>query len=357
MQIICVGDLCCDLIVPYGKMLDALARGDIRKEVTDQMQVRMQCGGSVGNVARHLGQMKAKPVFITPVGQDPLGEFLSSEMEKKGVDMRWAAPSARSNMYCVAVMDQSGERTMFCFVPPWADFPRFDESSFGAIPEYSDQILFTSGMAMLEDAKNNAAVLDFFAMRKKSGALIVFDLNVRAESYGYEGERKASMEKMIALSDIVLGSGSDEFSQVTGEARIRDAAARLLDRGARTVIARDGGEPILILGKGLGGSGKVRGESGEIDCHESSGKYEGLGNSGKCERVGNSGKREGLGNSGKRESLDEYVPVKPVKPVSTLGAGDSFDAMFLQCIASGYDIREAVRKASDYAGDYISGRK
>lgn len=332
MQIICVGDLCCDLIVPYGKMLDALARGDIRKEVTDQMQVRMQCGGSVGNVARHLGQMKAKPVFITPVGQDPLGEFLSSEMEKKGVDMRWAAPSARSNMYCVAVMDQSGERTMFCFVPPWADFPRFDESSFGAIPEYADQILFTSGMAMLEDAKNNAAVLDFFATRKKAGALIVFDLNVRAESYGYEGERKASMEKMIALSDIVLGSGSDEFSQVTGEARIRDAAARLLDRGARTVIARDGGEPILILGKGLG---EPRGVEG----------------------LGNSGEREGLRNSGKRESLDEYVPVKPVKPVSTLGAGDSFDAMFLQCVASGYDIREAVRKASDYAGEYITGRK
>ena len=35
MKIICVGDLCCDLIVPYGKMQDALARGDISKETTD----------------------------------------------------------------------------------------------------------------------------------------------------------------------------------------------------------------------------------------------------------------------------------------------------------------------------------
>jgi len=321
MQIICVGDLCCDLIVPYGKMLEALSRGDIRKEVTQQMQVRMQCGGSVGNVARHLGQMKARPVFITPVGHDQLGEYLTSEMEKNGVDMRWAAPSEKSNMYCVAVLDQSGERTMFCFVPPWADFPRFNENSFQAIPDFSGsgRILFTSGMAFLDDEMNNAAVLAFFAERKKAGATIIFDLNVRAESYGYEGERKASMERMIAMSDIVLGSGSDEFYQVTGEEQIVEAAERLLSLGARTVIARDGGNPILILGEKTG------------RCPE-----------------------DGPGTAGK-QTAGSYVPVKPVKPVSTLGAGDSFDAMFLHAVAAGNDIRSAVLMASDYAGKYISG--
>ena len=118
MQIICVGDLCCDLIVPYGKMQQALFRGDISKEVTRDLQVRMQCGGSVGNVARHLGRLKAQPVFVTPVSRDSLGAYLTEEMEKMGVNMRWATPSDRSNMYCVAVLDGSGERTMFCFVPP-----------------------------------------------------------------------------------------------------------------------------------------------------------------------------------------------------------------------------------------------
>ena len=85
MQIICVGDLCCDLIVPYGKMQQALFRGDISKEVTRDLQVRMQCGGSVGNVARHLGRLKAQPVFVTPVSRDSLGAYLTEEMEKMGV--------------------------------------------------------------------------------------------------------------------------------------------------------------------------------------------------------------------------------------------------------------------------------
>ena len=51
---------------------------------------------------------------------------------------------------------------------------------------------------------------------------------------------------------------------------------------------------------------------------------------------------------------EQYIPVRPVSPVSTLGAGDSFDAMFLNCIAAGEEMKDAVRMASDYAGDYIS---
>lgn len=328
VHILCVGDLCCDLIVPYGKMQQVLQRGDISKEVTDQLQVTMQCGGSVGNVARHLGRLGAHPVFITPLKNDSLGEFLSSEMEKNGVDMHWAAESEKSNMYCVAVLDQTGERTMFCFVPPWADFPRFHEKSFERVlqPCNSDlqkqdilnpeeEILFTSGMAILDDAENNQAVLDFFRARKDGGAKIVFDLNVRAESYGYEGERRRAMEEMISLSDIVLGSGREEFCQVTGREEIRDAAGQLLESGAGTVIARDGGRPILVL------------ETGKPEQEDSDAKYPGT-----------------------------MIPVKPVIPISTLGAGDSFDAMFLSCIAAGAQVTEAVRTASDYAGDYISGK-
>ena len=308
MHIICVGDLCCDLIVPYGKMQQALRSFDISKEVTDQLQVTMQCGGSVGNVARHLGRLEAHPVFITPLKRDSLGEYLSAEMEKNGVDMRWAAETEKSNMYCVAVLDETGERTMFCFVPPWADFPRFQEKSFEKLLEEGaldpkEEILFTSGMAILDDADNNRAVLEFFRGRKAAGAKIIFDLNVRAESYGYEGERRRAMEEMISLSDMVLGSGREEFHQVTGQEEIREAAMELLERGAGTVIARDGGNPVRILAEGEPGT---------------------------------------------------MIPLKPVIPVSTLGAGDSFDAMFLNCIAAGAQIPEAVRRASDYAGEYIS---
>ncbi len=331
-RIICVGDLCCDLIVPYGKMRQALQAGDISKETTDRLQVAMQCGGSVGNTARHLGALGDNPIFVTPLKMDSLGDYLLTEMQKAGVDMRWVSGSERSNMYCVAVLDEDGERTMFCFVPPWADFPRFNEKSFLFVKEgirhfEEPPILFTSGMAFLDDQTNNRSVLDFFRSEKENGAQIVFDLNVRAESYGFEGVRRFDMEEMIAMSDIVLGSGIDEFQQVTGCADIACAAHKLLERmqeGRRqqadirpgqqkvekeepgTVIARDGGNPILVIGEGSDGP------KGTI------------------------------------------VETLSVHPVSTLGAGDSFDAKLLSELAKGKDILSAVKNASDYAGWYIS---
>ncbi len=307
MSIICVGDLCCDLIVPYGKMKEALAAGDFSSGSASSMLVKMQCGGSVGNTVRALGSLGAKPLFVTPLKEDDLGLFLKSEMEKSGADMRFATPSARSNMYCVAVLDESGERTMFCFIPPWADYPRFDAGSFSKIPAGSPgQILFTSGMALLEDAENNAAVLDFFKKQKAEGSRIIFDLNIRAESYACEGIRRESIEEMICLSDIVLGSGEDEFYAVSGIRDLRRAAEEILKKCGGTVIARNGAMPVLVLGKGS--------ESGD----------------------------------------GTVIPVRPVRVISTLGAGDAFDAMFLMQLMLKKDICAAVRMASDYAGEKIS---
>ena len=91
------------------------------------------------------------------------------------------------------------------------------------------------------------------------------------------------------------------FFQVTGKEEIRDAARVLLHDGAGCVIARDGGNPILVLGEGL----------------------------------------------------DQYVPVNKVNPVSTIGAGDCFDAAFLNAIASGEKMIAAVRCASEYTREQI----
>ncbi len=395
-QIICVGDLCCDLIVPYGNMQQALRLGDISKETTDRLQVSMQCGGSVGNVARHLGALGDNPIFVTPLKMDSLGSYLFEKMQEAGVDMRWVSDSESSNMYCVAVLDESGERTMFCFIPPWADYPRFNDKSFLRVEEGARQmqagtapILFTSGMAFLDDADNNRSVLVFFKTEKDKGATIVFDLNVRAESYGYEGIRKTDMEEMIAMSDIVLGSGADEFRQVTGCADIPHAAAILLGRMQDgIVVARDGGEPILVAAREGGNStiGLSRNKREDTIGDQAVNKNTGFNNiariaAGESEEPGSvraAGESEESGSvseAGKARmniisderrnqntalGIDDIsaaiVTPLPVTPVSTLGAGDSFDAKLLSELARGEDILNAVKSASDYAGEYISTR-
>ena len=114
--------------------------------------------------------------------------------------------------------------------------------------------------------------------------------------------------KTISISDIILGSGADEFSAVTGSRDLHRAAGLLLEAmQAGTVIARNGGGPILILGEGADNT------DGTV------------------------------------------ISVRPVEVVSTLGAGDAFDAMFLKQISQGTPIPQAVRTSSDYAGELVSG--
>ena len=88
---------------------------------------------------------------------------------------------------------------------------------------------------------------------------------------------------------------------MTGKEEIRDAARVLLHDGAGCVIARDGGNQILVLDEGL----------------------------------------------------DQYVPVNKVNPVSTIGAGDCLDAAFLNAIASWEKMIAAVRCASEYTREQI----
>lgn len=304
-DIICVGDLCCDLIVPYGEMKQTLKKKDISKSTVDKMQVRMKCGGSVSNTVRMLGQIGQHPIFVTPLKEDDLGAFLKDEMIKNDVNMDYAVRSDKSNMYCIGVLDETGERMMFCFIPPWADYPTFRKTSFDPKLYEKHAIVFSSGMAITNDNDNNEAVLYFMKRMKDNGSMIVFDLNVRAESYGYSSDRKRSFEDMIGMCDIVLGSGTDELSTVTGKDSIREAADCILHMGndeTMTVVARNGADSIEIREKGL----------------------------------------------------SDTVNVKPVRPVSTVGAGDMFDSIFIACVRKGYDVRTCVQKASDLTGYLIS---
>jgi sugar/nucleoside kinase (ribokinase family) len=302
-KIICVGDLCCDLIVPYGRMKEALRTGDISKKTTEGLQTEMRGGGSVGNMVRVLGCLGQKPVFVTPLKEDELGRYLKEELLADGVNMDYAAPSEKSCMTCIAVLDEKGERTMFCFVPPWADFPVFAKDSFAPALSEEPALVFTSGMALINRKDNNEAVLSFFRKMKEAGSTIVFDLNVRAESYGFRGTRRTSFLRMIRLTDIILGSGSSEFAQVTGCTDIGEAAQKLLamQGGSGTVIARDGGNPVRI-----------------VTAHGT-----------------------------------ESVRVRKVKPLSTVGAGDAFDAAFLAKVRAGADMKTSVKAASHLAGFFI----
>ena len=317
-RIICIGDLCADLIVPYGEArrnISAIRSGELKSQ-----SVELRSGGTVGNASVVLGKLGSEPIFITDLCDDGLGRFLRSEMERHGVDMSYAPEGERGAMVCIAVLDDQGDRTMFSWLPPGAGYPTFSESSFSEDLFSMDAVLFTGGMTLSNDVPSMDAVYSFIKrMKQETDSVFVFDLNARIESYGLDETRRHYYDLYIELADVVLGSGLEEFGPIAGGADFRDCALRLsagwgadrLPSGRRLVIARDGAGPVLIAGAG--------------SCVDSP-----------------------------DDEAVMTVPVEPVRVISTVGAGDAFDAAFMHAMNRGVDVQGCVAFANRIAGHVIS---
>ncbi len=298
-KICCIGDLCADLILPYGEVKQHLS--DLKQGNVGHSEVKLLQGGTCGNTSAVLGKLGAKPYFVTDLCGDKTGRALRDEMTAAGVDLSWSIENPdKANMICIAVIDENKERVIFPWLPPGSDYPRFSAENLSRIPE-EELLVFSGGMVMNNDPASMNAVCEKTEALKRAGSTVVFDLNVRAETYGMNPERRAAYDRMISLCDIVIGSGIEEFTAVTGALQIEDAVT-ILARNGTAVIARDGGNPVLIA------------------------------------------------EQGQRFS----VPTEEVRPVQTIGAGDTFNAGFLYALKEGLDIVSAAAFANGIAAYMIS---
>ena len=303
-RIVCIGDLCADLIIPYGavkKSISDIKNGDIKSQ-----SVELRSGGTIGNASIVLGRLGAKPVFITDLCGDSLGLFLKAEMEKNGVDMSFSPLGGYGAMVCIAVLDEDGERTMFSWVPPGSRYPTFSKESFSERLYSMDSILFTGGMTLNNDVPSMEAVYSFIRdMKERTDSKFIFDLNTRIESYGLDADRRHYYDLYIGLADVILGSGIEEFGPICGKKEL-GACAEELSRDKKLVIARDGAGPVIWAEDGC-----IRGE----------------------------------------------VQVEPVEVMNTVGAGDSFDAAFIYGYSRGFSIKRCIELGNMTAASVISHRE
>lgn len=298
-KIICIGDLNADLLVPYGEAKRLRQEAEKGKAVRPA-QVVLQSGGTMGNVCSVLGRLGDHPYFVTDLCADAIGRFLRQDLEAQGVDFSFSVCGDNQTIVCIAVLE-NGERLILPWLPPQAELPRFRAKQFTKVPR-EDVLLVSSGMILTNDEETMRAVVGFIEeMKRMTASRFLFDLNLRAETYGLNAARREAYTRLIACSDVLLGSGIEEFGPLTEETDLRRAAERLAD-GKCAVIARNGKEATFVV------------QGGQVTI----------------------------------------VEPETVKVVSTLGAGDTFDAAFVHAYRKGESIVSAVRYATHVAGYMIS---
>jgi len=294
-MIVCVGDITPDIIIPYGETLQALSQLCEGKVVTCNPVLRP--GGSVANTVATLGRLGLQPYMITGVGNDEYGDFLVHHLQECGVHVEYVYRQKERMSLILAVIDSKGERVIYLFNGPGAKLPEPTREQLpqDIIPHIA--WVHANGFA-------NDATVDYLEACAQAGAMVSFDLNLRCETFGFQADRKARILRAVEASNVLLGSGLEEFAPLTGKADLR-SAVKALGKSDRIVVARDGHNPVHLY----------------VD-----GQY-------------------------------ETIPVMPTKVVNRVGGGDAFNGGFIAACAAGLSARDAVRWGNCCASCAISSHE
>lgn len=290
-MLICAGDVSLNTILPYGKSLDAVDK--LKSTGTCPVcKSRYRLGGSMGSTALALGKLKTSPYLLSVVCPDNYGQEIFKGLNEFGVDFSLIKSQKEPMPEMIAVIGRDSERIIYVHYGPEAKMPALSSNQLPI--DLIPKIGWVHANGFGEDA-----IIEFMELCHNKGVIVSFDLNLRLEQFQYVGARKRKIERAVMASDVIFGSGAEEFYPLTGFRDLKEAALELslpgdtglrLPRG-RLVIARDKTQPVLV-----------------------------------CDG-----------------SKSFSVPVHPVVPVNTMNSGDVFNGGFIAALVKGKSIKDAVK--------------
>ena len=177
-------------------------------------------GGSPANVALTLGRLGRPVALATWFGADTRGRLIDFHMNDSGVHITPASRGASHTSTALARLDENGAAS-YTFDLEWAPTAPIEVPATAQIIE-----------------AGASAVLDALA-RGREHALVFFDPNARPSIMGEPSAALASLERFVALADVIKVSDED-IDWLTGGAPIDEVVDRWLGMGVSLVVVTRG---------------------------------------------------------------------------------------------------------------------
>lgn len=278
-KLLCVGQLAADILVRPVDRLD-FARDTVRVEL-----IELKNGGDCLNVAIALSRLGCPVGFVGKVGEDHWGEFLTSVIERAGIDHRGLRRTREAGTCTVLVaINSQGERTFF-YHGGANDLFRPEDVDSALVAEASAVYVGGTYLLPLFDGEGAASL---FRSARVRGKLTAMDV-----TWDTRGRWLSVIEPCLPHLDWFLPSVK-EAARITGREKPEDMAAFLRERGVANVVIKLGEQGCLVLPAG--------GQGFRVEAF-------------------------------------------PVRVVDTTGAGDSFVAGFLTGLLRGWEPRRCARLA------------
>ena len=237
--------------------------------VENRDKVITRAGGSMLNVAVSLARAKVDVTLISELGDDQTSAFIVDFLKMNKVNTRYIKKYYHNNTSLALAFLDADKKPTYTFYKSYPDIRNLlSPAYFGG----GNILLFGSLYSLDASLRNHLKEVVIAA--KRGGAFICYDPNIRHSHHFENKVTKANLMENMALADLIKGSDED-FENIFGKHSFEDylKEVRKLNPNA----------PLII----------TRGAAGVVAF---SGDY-------KLE-----------------------LPAIPVDPISTIGAGDAFNA-------------------------------
>lgn len=203
----------------------------------DNKPVNAIPGGSTFNSMISLGRCGVPATFLSETGDDHIGNLICSYLDENGVSSVDVDKNGKSHLSLAFLNDRNDANYVF-----YKDHPH-DKAEM-RIPNINadDIVLFGSYFAINPVIRHKVKTLLDYA--RKQGAIIYYDLNFRASHKDEKDLLLPTIIENFGYADIIRGSNED-FEIVFGDTNFTSIANREFMQG-KTLIYTCGSEPTLL---------------------------------------------------------------------------------------------------------------
>ncbi len=158
-------------------------------------------GGAPANVAACASLLRCKSAFLGGISKDAYGELIFRELDKRGVDLRFAKRTDRPTAIARVSVSSDGNRSFAFERENTADLC-FCEEDVADIPFKSGDILHFCSNCLMDEGMR-AAHIAAVTRARSAGAAISYDPNLRPALWTSEEEMLTLSSRMLAEANIV----------------------------------------------------------------------------------------------------------------------------------------------------------
>lgn len=240
----------------------------------NRQPVSGKAGGAMLNTAVSLGRLELPVSFISEIGEDTVGEMIISFLSENGVDERYICRYGEGKTAIALAFLDELENAHYSF---YKQYPANRLNIMLPEPEPGDIVLFGSFFALTKEVRK--PLVEFITKAKEKHAVLIYDPNFRPPHLKELPEVIGLIHENISLSTLVRGSNED-FEMIFSTESADDAFKMVREKGCRFLIFTRSDRSVEF----------------------------------------------------RSDKYSFSVEVPKVKPVSTIGAGDSFNAGLIYAI-------------------------